>query len=504
MEVWDRVVSFFSATKALKNAQARAAIKLLDRQYDISSKSPRNNGWKRPKTNASQEVSAALNNAMASGQELCRNNPLAKRAKRVIAASTVGAGIRVKFIHEDGKPNKKQKRKLIKLNKKWKRWAKKKTCDFDGHHTFYGLQFLWMSTIVESGGVFIRKHITPLGELELQSFEQSHLDRSKSSTGTDTDVDIIDGMEYRNGKLVGYWLYDTPTQTIAHRHHRKSEFYSVNDVVHIYLKERAGQHLGITWFDASANILRNYEIYKDAKLMQQQIAACFALFVEESASAGGLAGDSDSELPEEVSPGMIEKVANGQTPHVVTPPKADASTNFDISLKRDVAVGVGTTYESMTGDNSQTNFASGRMGRIEFHQQLDIYQHIMLEPALDIIAGWFMDQFELQDRSINSTEEFEASWTFPPRLSVDPKVDFEHIMSQVRNGMLSPSQAAQKLGRDFMAIIERWKEDKELLDGLPFDFDPSMFSSAGNQIDENDTASGAVKTKSEGQNDDQD
>ncbi|MCF2909982.1 phage portal protein [Pseudoalteromonas sp. DL2-H2.2] len=496
----DRVIGYFDPHAGLKRAQARTAMSFA-RQYDISSKSPRNNGWKRPKTTASQEVSAALNEAMASGQELCRNNPLAKRAKRVIAASTVGAGIRVKFVHEDGKPNKKQERQLIKLNKKWKRWAKGRSCDFDGHHTFYGLQFLWMSTIVESGGVFIRKHVTKTGELELQSFEQSHLDRAKSGSGTDTDVDIVDGMEYRNGKLAGYWLYDTPTQTLTHRHLKQSKFYPVDDIVHIFLKDRTGQHLGITWFDASANILRNYEIYKDAKLMQQQIAACFALFVEEGSSAGGLAGELDTELPDEVTPGMVEKIANGQTPHVVTPPKADASTNFDIGLKRDIAVGVGTTYESMTGDNSQTNFASGRMGRIEFHQQLDIYQHIMLEPALDIIATWFMDLFEFQDRSINSTKEFEPNWTFPPRLSVDPKIDFDHIISQVRNGMMSPSEAAQKLGKDFIAVIKRWKEDKELLDGLPFDFDPSMFSSAGNQIDEDDTASGTTNNQTKGEND---
>lgn len=492
----DKAVAFIDPALGLKRLKNKLAMDVL-RNYDIASKTHRHSGWKRNKTTGSQEVSAAQAIAAASGQDLVRNNPSAKRIKRVLSARTVGTGIKAEI---STKQKRNGKRKLKNLTERWDAWAESTECDFEGTHSLYGLQWLWMNTIVESGGVFIRKHVNSNLDmpLQLQTFEQSHLDRTKDTRGTKDNVEIIDGIQYLNGQITGYWLYKRPTETIGvYLTDTDSEFYPVEEVVHIFLKERAGQHIGMTWFDASAGVLRNYDIYEDAKLMQQQMAALFALIVEESPTAAGLnlKSDGSHELPDELEPGMIEYVKSGQTITTITPPKADNSTEFDIGLKQRMANGPGVTYEQMTGDYSRVNFASGRMGNVEFYAQLDIFQKFMLVPSLNKIFNWYMD---LDNVSEILTSEgggvYAVEWIFPPQISVEPGAEFDLIVKKVRNGMMSPRKAAKSLGENLGLIMEQWSDDKDSFGKLPFDIDPSMFSSAGNQLDVN-TAKAAGATK---------
>jgi len=468
----DTVVSFFNPVAGLKRAQARKVAEAV-RDYDISSRSRRTDGWNSRKTSGSKEVSKAVSLATDRAQELGRNNPLANRVKRVWANNIVGAGISVDV-------NEKSEVKADKFQIDWDLWAESTDCDFEGHYDLYGLEWLWANTVVESGGVFVRKHINVMMKmpLQLQTLEQDQLDRAKFGEN------IVDGVEYDgNGQLKGYWFkMDNRNQTA------QSKFFPAQNIVHIFRKERAGQHLGITWLASVATLMRDYDTYKDAKLMQQQIAALFALFIEDADQKMGLdvnntTGTSSS--PDELEPAMIQYVKQGTVPHTITPPKADNSSNFDASLKRDMAVGCGLTYEQLTGDYSLVNFASGRMGRSEFYNELDYAQKLMFKPGLQKIFTWFASLHQV----INGKGDYTTDWAFPPRAAVNPQEEFDVLAAKVRSGMMSPSKAAKVLGERLEKVMAQWKKDKVLFGDLPFDIDPSKFASTGNQLDDNDAAS---------------
>jgi len=391
----DNIVNFFNPSAGLKRTQARITQELVSRKYDVASQGRRNKSWFRPTSSAAQEVSGAYKLSAASAQELCRNNPLANRIKKVWANNVVGAGITL-----DVRAEKKNKKKRDSFNKAWLKWAETTNCDAEGHNNLYGLQWLWAATIVESGGVFIVSKINPALDfpLQLQTLEQNRLDSSKNSQG---DEPVIDGIHFdKHGQIKGYWFLTDSTNTLMGQT-PKSEYVDKKDAVHLFRKERAGQHLGMTWFSSNATTLKNNDIYVDAKLMQQQIAACFAVFFEESSNASGLTSVSDV-LPDSIEPAMIAKLKAGTSPYTVTPPKADNSSLFDTSLRRDIAVGSGVTYEQLTGDYSKVNFASGRMGRAEFHIELDYFQNILLKVALNRVFRWFDDLYQINTVKVSS------------------------------------------------------------------------------------------------------
>ena len=81
------------------------------------------------------------------------------------------------------------------------------------------------------------------------------------------------------------------------------------------------------------------------------------------------------------------------------------------------------------------------------------------------------------------------NWIVPQRSAVNPKEELDVDVRKVRTGAMTPQQFTAKHGVKFEDAMTAWKEAKVLMGDLPFDFDPSKFSAAGNQLDDNDSAS---------------
>ena len=106
-------------------------------------------------------ANVAADDAAAAGQELGRNNPLARRITRNWGNHGVGKGITLDMTGGTAS-------KMKKIMLDWDIWAESTDCDFEGHNNLYGLQWLWLTTVAESGAVFIRQHVN--NKLDFLSF----------------------------------------------------------------------------------------------------------------------------------------------------------------------------------------------------------------------------------------------------------------------------------------------------------------------------------------------
>lgn len=484
MNILDQVIGFFNPAAGLRRVQSRMAMEMVSRKYDAAADGRRNGGWWRPKTTAREETSVAADKLANTAQELCRNSPLAQRIKLTWASNIAGLGIRA-----DIQLSNKAARK--KFNADFDSWAGSTECDFDGQYNLYGLQWLISAVMVETGGAIVRRHVVADADaaipLKLQVLEQTMLDASQQTPSV-AGHKVQSGVEFdKFGVIYGWHVKgqhpdeDIP-QTIFLR--------KGVDAIHIYRKERPGQHLGISWLTQIATTLRKYDTLIDAKLMQDQIAACLGLIIEEANSAIGLNSDKNQTRIGEIEPAMVEYVAAGTKVHTITPPSSQGSNAFMEVIRSDLATGVGLSHPQLTGDYSQMNFSSGRMSKLEFFQLLDIYQGHIIEPALNQIFEWSKALYGLNKRS--NIRSATVSWVYPPRAFVQPKEELDVLIKKVRSGMESPITACKSFGNDLETIVEQWIQSKEIFGDLPFDIDPSKFSDAGNQLNTDDAASSNV------------
>lgn len=434
----DNIVGFLSPKAAYKRAQYRRAMEQV-RKYDAASAGRRTEGWHATGTDANAEIRAALNRLVDRSRELGRNNPYAVKAIKVIANNTIGTGIRAT-------PSIEGKQAQKRLNKEWRDWAESKKCDYDGELNLYGIQRLAMRSIAEGGEVLIRIRRTPKERIpiQLQLLEGDYLDTMMDLYVLEGGGKIVSGVEFdAQGKKVAYWLYEN---------HPGSEYGSIksnripaDEVIHVFEKLRIGQVRGVPFGVSAMLRMRDFDLYEDAQLLRQQIAACFSVFITD---VNGVANPSEkkTELTEKVEPGIIQRLSAGESVTFAAPPGAEGYSDYSRNVLQAIAAGYGIPYEALTGNLKDVNFSSGRMGWLEFSRQVQDWQENMLIPSLcQPIWDAFVTAGVLRGVVKDGTS---ATWTSPRREMIDPKNETEAMQMQIENGLLSWPEAIRQMGYD--------------------------------------------------------
>lgn len=468
----EEAIAAVAPNYALKRARARLALDHV-RAYEAASKGRRTDGWKTAGTSANAEIRTGLIVTRNRARALVRDNPYAARGVSIIAANMVGYGIKTT-------PQTANKKTSPKLLKAWQAWAETTQCDADGQRTMYGLQELAARCIVESGEILIRrvwrKDAGLTVPMQIQVLEPDFLDSAKN--GKNGSNVVIQGIEYdKTGRRIGYWLY--PNHPGDGMGNAQSTLVSASEVLHVYRADRAGQVRGVTWFAPVVIRLRDFDEYEDAQLIRQKIAACFAAFVYDSEAGESTGAANKNGLITHVEPGMIERLGPGQNIAFATPPSVQGYSEYTSVTLHGIASGLGVPYESLTGDYSQVNFTSGRMGRSEFYALLDTWQWNMFIPQFcGGVFSWFVEACALAGLQAQGAT---AKFTPPRRTLVDPTREIPTIIKAVRGGISTMPLAIDEMGYDpeeFLTTIEAWNAELDKR-GIVLDSDPRKVSNAG-------------------------
>lgn len=491
MNVIDKIVGYFDPHAGARRIRSRYAMQQMEkfRRYDAAGNGRRFDDWKAGTMSANRELEMSLSRIIARSRDLDRNNPYAKRAVERIADNVVGNGIRPTF-----------DRSVVKLKKAWTAWAEgdgqyKAECDFDGRTNLYGIQWLAMRTIAESGSCIIRQRRTTKNKrsgipIQIQIFEPDIIDFSRNHDALISKDNPggfqIQGVEFTaDGRRHGYWMFDRyPTEIGMHGLSREgliSKFVPADEILHVYQVERPGQCHGVPFGVQSFMRLKDFDDFEDAELIRQKIAACFGAFVTETIdSAPGVTSSKKPPLPEKMEPGIIERLSPGETVSFGNPPTKEGFESYSRSVLRGIAAGYGVTYEALTGDMSNVNFSSGRMGWLEFQRTVSRYQNIMFLPIFcGGVAEWFLEGAKIG--MIYAKDDVGITWTPPRREMIDPQKEIAALNSTVRSGFMDWGEAVTELGYDPETILERIEKWNKLFDdkGIILDVDPRKVALGG-------------------------
>lgn len=448
------------------------------RAYEGATKGRRGKGWHAPATSATTEITRDLQTLRNRSRDLVRNNAHAARAAMLIPSNVVGLGVQANITSDIGERHERQ------LEQLFKNWAHTTAIDFDETFDLFGLQTLVMRTVFESGECLVRRRRNKSQgvAISLQVLEPDFLANEIHAISHNGNR-IVNGIEFnKNGKRVAYHLYEAHPgsagldRPIADTY--RTVRVSADDVLHVFRKDRPGQINGVPWLAPVMLRLKDLDGYFDAQLIRQKIAACFSVFVRD-VEIPDLTTESDRALVEKIEPGIIEFLPPGKSIETASPPQiADNYAAYAVVHLREIAAGLGVSFEALTGDLERVNFSSARLGWLEFQRSLDQWRCQILNNQFgNGIFEWFLDAVAL-----NGVEtEASVTWVSPRREMIDPGKEIRSKIAAVRGGIETLSDVVRANGKQPDAHFEQLAKDAQILDklGLKLDTDPRYFSQQG-------------------------
>ena len=466
-------------------------------EYEAAGTGRRLGTWGTSAAGPSTVISGSLNSLRSRSRQLIRNNPLVDGGGDSYVSNIIGSGINPRWQIAD-------KDRKLEIQNLWDDWVDE--ADFGETVNFYGLQSLVCRGLIDAGEILCRLIARPTGEglsvpLQLQLLEADHLDEAYN-TVCENDNEIRMGIEIdAEGRRVAYHLWpEHPGEAyITRRPNLQRIRVPASEIIHIFRPLRAGQMRGRPWL--ASIIVRLYELdqYSDAELVRKKTAAMFGGFITEAAA--GITGDpsswfgrkdADDDQGRDVvalEPGTFPMLPRGLDVKFSAP--VDVGTTYEVWIKqqlREIAVGMGITYEQLTGDLSGVNYSSIRAGLLEFRRRVgQLQREIIIFQFCRRVSNAWMDAAVLSGAVkipgyyANRRLYRRIKWRPDGWAWVDPVKDQKAASDGVRAGFTSRSKVVAEKGDDVETIDRENAEDNARADrlGLVYDTDPRKTGKTG-------------------------
>lgn len=176
---------------------------------------------------------------------------------------------------------------------------------------------------------------------------------------------------------------------------------------------------------------------------------------------------------------MVVRLNPGDDIKFGSPPPVTDNDAFSKTTLRRIAASLGVTYEGLTGDYSQVNFSSARMGRLAHYGNVHNWRWNMMIPQMcDRVWEWFEDAAIIAGQI---ADHAEVTWTPPPMPMIEPDREGKAYRQAVRAGQMTHKEMIAEMGNDPEAFFDEYKEGLDELDkrGIVLDSDPRKTTDAG-------------------------
>lgn len=422
-----------------------------------------------------QEVRGDLRTLRARSRELCRNNPHAKRFLRLLSQNVIGPnGIRLEsqVMLKTGK-NAGQPDEAVNdvIEAAWGDWGRPATCDVAKKKSWTTMQGLILQTIARDGEAFVRVIEGFRNEygFALQLLDADQIDETYTVPGTTTSNQVEMGVEIDSwGAPVAYWLWNQHPGDGGRD--RKREPIPASQIIHLFIEERAGQVRGTPWLSVVLIALRMIAGYSEAEVVAARTAAAKMGFIVPGEDDPGPDPDQPAyaqSSPMEATPGVIERLNKGETFAEWDPSHPSGNYGpFMVAQHRDVAIGMNVAYTSLTGDLSNANYSSARVGLLDERDGWRMLQTWTIEHLHDPIYRRWLRVASLSPRltlaSYDFTKYEACAWRPRGWDWVDPLNDLTAISIAIGLGLTSASEVAAGRGSEFIDNIKARRRELDI------------------------------------------
>lgn len=477
--------------------------------YEAAKMSRTTASWVASQLSADAAILGDLGRLRDLCRDLVRNNPQVHNALLTYRRNVIGNGMHLQPLLRH--PTKKNKRGRPVLDRDlnaaiidlFYRWQRKEYCSPSGRYSFLEAQGVAFSEAVEAGEVIVRHYMGSRFDLgagvpyAFEVLEADHLDHTYKKR-LDGGREVRGGIEYNAwGRPIAYYLWDrhpgdraNPFTLSAYYSQREPRRIPAEKITHVLLPLRAGQGRGVPWFSTIFKPARHTQGYVEAEIVRARWGASIMATLEqpddeeggastvadddEVLSGPGESGDAvdaEGEPMEWLEPGRIRKLLPGEKLNAFMP--NSPAGNFDpfiLAMHRELAIGLGLAYSTVTGDFSKANFSSSRMGKL---QENDLYTQAQIwfagNFATEVYRRWFQaavltSKIKVPGYELDPLKYEDAhKWQARGQVLVDPVTDIETALKAIDGGLSTLRDEQAKRGIDFDQWLEERAEEQELL-----------------------------------------
>ena len=361
------------------------------------------------------------------------------------------------------------------LTAMWKAWAEDPDqCDIAGEDCFCEYERLSCRAMLASGDCV---NTGTLGG-SLQHFEAHNIQTSTKQKNTFLGV-----TKTPFGRHEQYWVMADAIE--PNRTKEQAKPLSVRDdnglrtLFHVYNKKRMSQTRGVTALAPIFELSGMFEDIQFAKLVQQQVVSCFAIFRKrgEPAVSGGESGygDQDTEVTdtgtriiENIAPGMEILGEPGEELEGFSPnvPNAEFFQHVHLMLQM-IGVNLGLPLVLVLMDGSETNFSGWRGAVDEARKGFRSNQRNLKDRFHSPVYRWKVAQWLAKDATLrNAAKRTKVNitghkWNAPTWAYIEPVKDAQGDALRLQNGLISPRRLHAERGRDWEEVSAEIIDDQQ-------------------------------------------
>lgn len=298
------------------------------------------------------------------------------------------------------------------------------------------------------GESFIILKVSDDGELRLLLLPVAQVDQSYSEDLGESGW-VISGLHIaRDGRRVRYRVLLVPPDAPFASEAASAQWIDAADMLHFIDPAFPGGVRGISPLAPVLTTAVEADILRDAQIKQQQVAALLGVFLSDPSGSVSL-GDIQDKDKVELRPAAIRLIPPDCVVTTVSPPEARNGIDLSKHLLRAIAVGVGLPAWKVSGDLSDVNFSSARLGDHAWRRRAAALQSLLVSQVLEPVFRRFVALEVAAGRlRVNLDTLADPTFIWPAWQMVDPLAETQADALAVQSGFKSRQEIISKYGRD--------------------------------------------------------
>jgi lambda family phage portal protein len=444
-------------------------------------------------SSADNELTGSLPQLRARSRQMVRDSSYAKRAKMIVVNNVIGTGVALQAQVKATRGNLAQAVNDA-IEAAWWEWMRAQQCHTGGTLHFYDLERAALGQVFDAGEVIIRKHRMRMGgsavSLALELVESERIASNVAQIVPALGNGLRMGVEVDTfQRPVAYWISRLHPGDARFNNGQPNQYERVpaSEVFHLKLTDRWPQTRGEPWMHTVLRKLDDMNEYSAAEVQAARDSAFTFGTIETTpnpdgppplADSGAGTGNGSEQSPPtfNIESSVIHQLDPGETLKYHTPTRPNTAIDpFLRYMLREVAAGVGVSYESLSRDYSQSNYSSSRLALLDDRDCWRVLQQWWVRSFREPLHREWLST-AVMSRAIsaitveafaNDSLRYEGArfkvrgWSW-----IDPAKEVAAYKEAERAGYITKTQVVQQTanGMDFEDVLNERKRELEMLE----------------------------------------